>query len=167
MTISETEPTINYSRGKRELQVGAIKAMREIGPIRGRMAPFARSAFDVTCLASPPRSSCNMSRKHIFHRLACAAGALLTLAGLPATQTASELKAENAPLVVTRGQVSGTRQCHEYPAHLAGQRRSGRSRGGVSARGADHRKSGGRDLAHHLAAGRTAVVVRPGGAGQQ
>jgi pilus assembly protein CpaC len=44
-----------------------------------------------------------MSRKHIFHRLACAAGALLTLAGLPATLSASELKAENAPLVVTVG----------------------------------------------------------------
>ena len=44
-----------------------------------------------------------MSRQYIFHRLAGAAGALIALAGLPATLSAVELQTQNAPLVVTVG----------------------------------------------------------------
>jgi pilus assembly protein CpaC len=44
-----------------------------------------------------------VSRQYIFHRLAGAAGALIALAGLPATLSAVELQTQNAPLVVTVG----------------------------------------------------------------
>jgi len=44
-----------------------------------------------------------VSRERRFHYLAAAAGALWTLAGLPATLPAAGLEAQNAPLVVTVG----------------------------------------------------------------